>query len=334
METKRYLGIDIGGTAVKMAVIDETGKILDNVGTYPVAFDNYETPILETVVKSAREQLNKAYALITGMEPNEALTDYSALISGIGVSATGAIDSRRGIVAGVPGIIRNWLGSDIAGRMTKEFNVPTHVLNDANAAALGEAWLGAAKGKQDVVVMTVGTGVGGGILVNGRILLGRKGYAGEIGHTPLKSDGGMCSCGNRGCIEYYGSMTALVGRVRKALTEGTVKGIESENVNGRTIFAAVRGGNKEIAKIVDEWMDDIASALVGFIHTFNPEQVLIGGGVSEEKELFTDKVREKVLKRIQPVFAEGLEIDACAIGNKAGMIGAVKFCMDEEAAKQ
>lgn len=121
--------------------------------------------------------------------------------------------------------------------MEQEFHIPTEVLNDANAAALGEAWIGAAKGKKDVVVVTIGTGVGGGILMNGKILLGASGFAGELGHIPVQYEGEMCTCGNRGCLEHYGSTSALVRKVRWAIQEGAIAGAADTPVDGRWIFA-------------------------------------------------------------------------------------------------
>ena len=137
--------------------------------------------------------------------------------------------------------------------MEQEFHIPTEVLNDANAAALGEAWIGAAKGKKDVVVVTIGTGVGGGILMNGKILLGTSGFAGELGHIPVQYEGEMCTCGNRGCLEHYGSTSALVRKVRWAIQEGAIAGAADTPVDGRWIFAQAATGNVVVQKILQEW---------------------------------------------------------------------------------
>ena len=176
MSDKLYLGVDIGGTAAKLGLVDEEGRIISSVNEYPVKFDDYETPIIETVVKSVRHFMD---------ENNKNFAE----IAGIGVSATGGINTKLGIVEGSAGHIKNWEGTNIRSRLESEFGVKTAVLNDANAAALGEMWKGAAIGKENVVVMTIGTGVGGGIIVDSKILLGRKGFAGEIGHIPVNVDG-------------------------------------------------------------------------------------------------------------------------------------------------
>ena len=307
-----YLGIDIGGTAVKFGLVDEDGNMVSKVSEYPVRFDNYETPIIETVVKSAG----------IFMEANsKSFTE----IAGIGVSATGGINSKLGIVEGSAGHIKNWEGTNIKERLENEFGVKTEVLNDANAAALGEMWKGAARGKENVVVMTIGTGVGGGIIVDSKILLGTKGFAGEIGHIPVNVDGEDCSCGNKGCIEHYGSTSALVRNVKEAVILGEIKGIEVNKVDGRLIFEEVAAGNDTVKKYVDEWISYISATLVGLVHIFNPELIILGGGVSRQKELFVDKVREKVFTSVMPNFAIGLSVEAAKLGNDAGIIGAVRF---------
>ena len=307
-----YLGIDIGGTAGKFGLVDEDGNMVSKVSEYPVRFDNYETPIIETVVKSAG----------IFMEANsKSFTE----IAGIGVSATGGINSKLGIVEGSAGHIKNWEGTNIKERLESEFGVKTEVLNDANAAALGEMWKGAARGKENVVVMTIGTGVGGGIIVDSKILLGTKGFAGEIGHIPVNVDGEDCSCGNKGCIEHYGSTSALVRNVKEAVILGEIKGIEVNKVDGRLIFEEVAAGNDTVKKYVDEWISYISATLVGLVHIFNPEMIILGGGVSRQKELFVDKVREKVLTSVMPNFAIGLSVEAAELGNDAGIIGAVRF---------
>ena len=315
MTDRIYLGIDIGGTAVKFGFVNGEGVMVSEVSEYSVKFDNYETPIIETVVKSAREFMSKN---------NKKFFD----INGIGVSATGGINSKLGIVEGSAGHIKNWEGTNIKKRLEAEFGMNTAVLNDANAAALGEMWKGAAKGRENVVVMTIGTGVGGGIIVDSKILLGSKGFAGEIGHIPVNVDGEECSCGNTGCIEHYGSTSALVRNIKNAVISGEIIGINEDEIDGRLIFKQVAAGNKVVIKYVDEWINYISAALVGLVHIFNPEMVILGGGVSKQKEFFVDKVRDKVLHSVMDNFAQSLSIEAAELGNNAGIIGAVKFVID------
>ena len=193
------LSIDIGGTAVKMGLVDREG-VIHARHEASVCYDNYQTPILTTVIREA-----KAF-----------LAGESAVIEGIGVSATGQVDDRIGAVIGTNGKIPHYEGSQIKREMETEFRVPVFALNDANAAALGECFAGRAKGVSNVLMITLGTGVGGGIVLGGRIFGGTRGIAGELGHIPLYADGIPCACGSRGCYESYAATTALVRLAKEA----------------------------------------------------------------------------------------------------------------------
>ena len=162
------------------------------------------------------------------------------------------------------------------------------------------------------------------VIQDGHILLGRDGFAGHLGHFPIQCEGEACTCGNTGCLEHYASMTALV----RMVTEGKEKGKLSfppEDINGRTIFEEAGRGNEGVLCVIDKWTSYLASGLVGFVHVFNPEMLLLGGGVSAQQELFIRPVREKVLKKAMPNFTRGLVIDACRLGNEAGLVGAVYY---------
>lgn len=299
-----YLSIDIGGTAVKIALVNQSGDVLI-LDKYSVSFDNYETPILETVLKSIDVFI---------YENN--IHD----ISGICVSATGQIDVNKGEVIGTGGNIKNYDGSKIKEELEKKYKIRTTVINDANAAVLGELFLGRAKGYENVVMITVGTGVGGGIVVNGEVLNGRLGIGGEIGHFSINNRGKPCSCGNRGCYERYASMTALIKRVEEELG---IKGI-----NGKDIFDRVPT-DEDISNIVDSWIEDISNGLVSLVHIFNPEIILVGGAVSEQKELFIDKLREKVMRKVMPNFSVDLKVESAKLGNDAGLVGALYYYLKD-----
>jgi glucokinase len=311
-----YIGIDIGGTQVKLGLVTEEGTVKNPVA-FDVAFDGYDTPII-TTVKEKLAWFLKEYSL---SENN---------IAGIGVSATGQIDSRAGKVIGAAGHIKNWIGCEIRSEIKTLYNGPVSVMNDANCAALAELWLGGAKNTAEAVVITYGTGVGGGVIVRSEILEGVAGCGGELGHIPIRNNGRMCSCGNRGCYEQYASTTALVKMVTKAVKAGKipVDVFENKVINGRTIFAAA-GENAKLQALLDSWIDCVAAGLVGIIHTFNPQVVLIGGGVSAQEELFIVPLREKVLSRVMPEFAKVLRLEAATLKNDAGMVGAVYYCMKQ-----
>ncbi len=297
------LSIDIGGTAVKMGLVDHEGHIHARHEA-SVCFDNYQTPILTTVIREAKVFLARE----------------GARIEGIGVSATGQVDDQIGAVIGTNGKIPHYEGSQIKREMEAEFGVPAFALNDANAAALGECFAGRAKGIENVLMITLGTGVGGGIVLGGKIFGGTRGIAGELGHIPLYADGIPCACGSRGCYESYAATTALVRLAREATGEA--------EINGRIIFSRAAQGDRIMLDILDRWIADICAGLVGLVHTFNPQMVLIGGGVSSQEELLIAPLRAKILKTVMPRFAEGLQVEAATLSNDAGMIGAAKFCMD------
>ena len=307
-----YLGIDIGGTATKMGIVDSIGNILYK-NQYSVSFDNYETPILETVLKKSKEFILESKFDI-------------ANILGIGISATGQIDTPKGIVVGTGGNIRNWDNAPIKEEFEKLYNLPVIVVNDANCVALGEKWIGYAKDTKNALILTIGTGLGGGIIVNDKILLGRSGLAGEIGHFSINNKGRVCTCGNLGCFEQYASMTALLKQVKNYLDENDIKP-ESE-LNGFYIFEAIKNNDSEITKIVETWIEDIACGITSLVHIFNPEVVLIGGGVSTQKELFVDKLDTKLNNKIMPNFRKGIKLLPAKLGNDAGLIGAVYYLLD------
>ena len=300
---KQYFGIDIGGTAVKLGIVDETGRVLLK-GEESVSFDGYQTPVLTTVRRAAKEFLT-ANAI-----PVENL-------AGIGVSATGQIDSRKGIVAGTCGNFPNYIGSPIKSALEEDFGLPVTVANDANCMTLGEVWVGAAQGCTDVIGVTFGTGVGGGILTGGRLLEGARGLGGELGHYRTHAlDGVPCTCGATGCWERYAATTALVRAAQKK---------DPAWKDGRAIFAAAEAGNETVLALLDAWTDEIAQGLAGMVHIFNPQLILIGGGVSAQQKLLIEPIAAKVRASVMPAFAEGLEIRAAQLHNDAGMVGAVYY---------
>ncbi len=309
-----YIGIDIGGTQVKLGLVTEKG-IVKNAAAFDVAFDGYNTPIIETVKEK----------LAWFMKENNLSRDN---ISGIGVSATGQIDYSSGTVIGAAGHIKNWLGCEIRNEIKTVFDGPVSVMNDANCAALAEQWIGGAQNVAEAVVITVGTGVGGGVIVRSEILEGAGGGAGELGHIPIRNNGRMCACGNRGCYEQYASTTALVKMVMKATKAGKIPAtvFKDKTINGRTIFNAA-GTDTYLDALLECWIGYVADGLVGIIHTFNPQVVLIGGGVSAQKKLFIEPLREKVRHRVMPEYAKNLRLEAATMGNDAGMVGAVYYCM-------
>lgn len=300
---KQYLAIDIGGTSVKLGLVDETGGILAKAEE-SVSFDGWQTPILTTVLAAAERFLTAR-----GKDPRA--------LGGIGVSATGQINSHTGVVVGTCGNLPNYIGSSIKEQLEAKFHRPVTVANDANCMCLGEVWVGGAKGYTDVIGVTLGTGVGGGILTGGRLLEGARGLGGEMGHYRTHAQHGLlCTCGAVGCWEQYASTTALVRGAHA---------IDPNLKDGRAIFAAAEAGNPLVLDLIDRWTDEIAQGLAGMVHIFNPQLILIGGGVSAQEKFLIEPVAAKVRRSIMPAFAEGLEIRAAQLHNDAGMVGAVYY---------
>ena len=302
------LGVDIGGTCVKMGLVDRSG-VLHARHEASVCFDGYQTPILTTVIHQARGFLQQ-----TGAE-----------VQGIGVSATGQIDEALGMVAGTNGKIPHYEGAQIRRSMEAALGKTVWVLNDANAAVLGECFAGRGKRFRHVLMVTLGTGVGGGIVLDGQRLSGARGLAGEIGHFTLYQNGMPCACGKRGCFENYASTSALVRLVQEK--RGAL-------LSGREIFVQAANGDGKVQDALNSWMDDIAAGITGLVHLLNPEIVLIGGGVSVQEELLIAPLRKRILQGVMPRFAEGLRVASAALGNDAGMIGAARYCMERQEMQQ
>ena len=302
------LGIDLGGTSAKLGLIDREGRVHARAAV-DVSRDGYQRSIVGVALEAAKAFLRRE----------------NAEIEGVGISATGQIDDVTGVVIGTNGKIPNYEGRDLKSAAEAALGREAWALNDANAAVLGECFAGAAQGIDDVVMITLGTGVGGGIVTGGQLLRGNRGIAGELGHFTLYQDGLPCPCGKRGCYESYAATTALVRRCEAASGHA--------GLDGRQIFDAARAGDPAMLKALDGWLTDVAAGLSGLIHIFNPALVLVGGGVSVQEELLMVPLREKVCAQLMPRFSEGLRLERCALGNDAGMVGAVKYWLDKHAAR-
>lgn len=301
----RYIGVDVGGTYIKMALVSDAGEVSMH-RELPVAKDPEKRGVMDIMTKGIEDLLAEA-----GLKAEDC--------RGIGVSAAGCIDSVKGSVAGNGGNVPNWSWTEVTKPLEERFGIPAALANDGNCAVLGEAWIGAAKGCGDVVCVTLGTGVGGGIISGGRLIEGRHGYAGEIGHFPTHADAGSKYPGDRAShYETYASTASLVRSAVKA---------DPAWESGRELFAAAKAGNERALSVIDAWLEEVAMGLAGFIHVFDPQLILIGGGVSAQEELLIKPLREKVVQIIEPDFADGLEIRAAALGNDAGMAGAVRYLM-------
>ena len=310
--SKTYLGVDIGGTAVKLGLVDENGRVLRRAER-SVSFDGYKTPILDTVQAAI----------------HEFLTADAPRLEGIAVSATGQIDSRRGVVAGTCGNFPGWIGVDIKGTLERAFGLPVTVANDANCMLLGEVWAGAAKGYTDVIGVTLGTGVGGGIVIENGVYAGFNFAAAELGHIVIDFGGEQCACGRRGCWEQYASATALIRRTEAAMAAHPESALcrlaeEAGGVDGRTPFLAAEAGDETALAVCRAYVEELAEGTASLINILRPEAVAFGGGVAGAPEhLLLEPLRRRVgALCFSRHGGRATRILRAELGNDAGVIGA------------
>lgn len=299
---KKYIGIDIGGTAIKLGIVNDSFEIFGRSET-AVDRDGKET-VMETVFRAVEVLADKA-SLDIGS------------VAGIGVSAAGCVDKDMGAIAKNGGNVPNWSHTEVVRLLEERYGVPATLVNDGNAVALGESICGAAAGSDNVLCIVIGTGIGGGIISGGRLLEGKHGFAGEIGHFPTHVGDDQPAGGGGGM--YFENRASTAALVRESLRKGC------EWDNGRKIFEAAAAGDYKALALLDSWLDELCCGITGLMHVLNPEIVLIGGGVSAQEDLLVKPLREKVFKMIKPDFADGVEIKAASLGNDAGMIGAVCY---------
>lgn len=302
---KQYLGVDIGGTFIKLGIVDDAGNVSMR-REVPIDRSGKET-VMETVMNGIDTLLKDS-----GLE--------AGAFEGIGVSAAGCIDTNKGCVAENGGNIPDWSFTPVAGPLSERYGIGATIANDGNCVALAEAWVGAARGLRDVICVVLGTGVGGGIISGGHLIEGTHGFGGEIGHFPTHAD--LLMTGEKKWGSHYETFASTGALVRRALMSG------KDWLNGKEIFEAAASGDAGALEILDGWTTEIAAGITGFVHIFDPEVVLIGGGVSAQNELLVKPVRDKVIETVTPDMAAELKLRAAELGNNAGMVGAVKYFID------
>ena len=289
----RVVGIDIGGTAVKYGLLTLDGVILET-GEFPT---------------EAGKGVENLFRNICGVIDRYLSED----IIGIAVSGTGQIDGSIGKVIGGNPIIPGWIGTNLVEKLEEKYKLPAVLENDVNCAALGEKWLGAGKEADDFICLTIGTGIGGGIVLDGDIFRGDTCVAGEFGHIQIEKNGEQCLCGKKGCYERYASATALV----KMVKEETGK-----ELNGKEIFELEKSGDLTIKEIVDKWIDYFTDGLSTITYIFNPSLVVVGGGVTKQGDYLLNRILESLNSKLGENYKKNLKIKFAELGNNAGMLGA------------
>ncbi len=308
------IGVDLGGMSVK-AVCFEGGALSEKVRAATNCADAPEKTahiIAELCASAAR-------AAGHGLHEIEA----------IGIGSPGVIDSDCGVVVKWSNF--GWENVPLAALVSAETGVPVFVTNDANAAALGEAKYGAGKGYTDSIFLTLGTGVGGGIILGGKLFEGGKSAGAELGHTVIVQDGEKCTCGRRGCLERYASTTALLRYTREEMAKNRTSLLwkyakTPEEVNGMTVFSALKEGDEGARRVLDTFVAALGEGILNFANIFRPQAFLIGGGVSAEGETLLAPLRAYVLPRLY-VSADyaPLNILCATLGNDAGLYGAAEY---------
>ena len=296
-----YIGIDIGGTAIKGVLIDESGKLYGE--------DSVPTSTGEGIVNSIIALCNRL--MKTGGD-----------IKGIGIGCAGVIDSAEGKVV----LAKNLYLSDfpLVKLLKEKIDLPVKITNDANAAALGEARFGAGKNYKNSILVTLGTGVGGGIVIDGKLFEGNKSAGAEIGHMVIKRGGEPCSCGRRGCFEAYSSATALKKMTKRAMEEDAGSAMweryTSDTVTGKTAFEFYQT-DTAAREVVKKYVDHLACALANLANIFRPEVIMLGGGIAKEGERLTKPVQEILDREMFAAEYAPVKVTVATLGPLAGAFG-------------
>ncbi len=310
----KRIGIDVGGTNVKIALVDDNGKIIysNSVPTYAKMGYEYTVNNIKQAIKDLMKETNTT--------PSD--------IEGIGFDFPGQVDCKTGVVKLAPNI-PGWVNVPIAQMIEDEFHIPTRIDNDVRCAALGELKFGAGKGCENFICITVGTGIGSGIVINGKVVRGATNAAGELGHIKLQMNGGpICGCGDTGCLEAFASGPAIVAMAQEYIKGGKstkfreMAAVEGGEITPYMVAKAAEEGDpvaKRIFEIVGEY---IGIGLTSVINLLNPEKVIIGGGVAESGELLLGPIRKTIKERAMVVAGNAVEIVPAQLGNSAGVIGA------------
>lgn len=306
-------GVDIGGTTVKIGLFDREGCVLDK-WEIPTVKDNEGTSILPDVAQSLLEKMKEK-----GIERED--------LVGIGVGAPGAIDRNGNLVSRAVNL--GWNPFNIPKALSAYIDVPVKAANDANAAAFGEMWQGGGKGYSNLVAVTLGTGVGGGIIVDGNILTGASGGGGEIGHIHIDdTETESCGCGKKGCLEQYASATGIVRLAKRRLERDEVPSVLREGeVSARTVFDAVKAGDRVAVEIAEQFGRYLGKGLANVASVVNPEVFVIGGGVSKAGEILFTFVEPAFQKYAFPA-CRNAGFALAKLGNDAGIYGAAGLILN------
>jgi len=313
MGDKIAVGIDLGGTNMKVGLVDSDGVVLERLEE-PVKPHYQAEDVLLRLFKLTRDILTKV-----GL-------DKSA-VEGVGMGSPGLVNVREGIVPWCPGKLPGWEKLPLRDRLEDLFDCPVYIDNDVNVITRGEAWRGAGRGVENLVCLAIGTGLGGGIVVDGKLLVGGHYSAANIGHMVVAADGPLCMCGNRGCLETFVSGPAIAGRAIDHLLRGVESSMRSM-VNGnlslldaRVVADAARAGDSLACRIIRETAFYLANGILSLAHILDPQLFIIAGKVAQCGDILFEPVREMVNRGILRLSDEKVAIVPAKLGGDAGIIG-------------
>ncbi len=315
-----YIGLDLGGTQVKGVITDKSGKIYAENSVNTEAHKGGDA-VCENMAKLARILVQQAGIAMTE-------------VCGIGVGAPGSVDSETGVVVYANNLDFN--NYPLAENLKNKLDVQNvRVTNDANAAALGEAVFGIGKEYKDVVLITLGTGVGGGIIIGGKIFEGNRSAGAEIGHMILVSGGLPCSCGARGCFEAYSSATALIRDTKIEMQKNPNSLLwkaadgKLDNVNGKTVWDAAKMGDRSAKKVVRRYVKYLGDGITSIANVFRPEAIMLGGGICKQGDNLVKPLQKRLDRQIYGGDSgPRVPILIASLGNTAGSLGAAALVME------
>ena len=309
------IGVDLGGTNISVGLVDSENKIISRYSCKTSSERSY-IEIITDICKACEE-------VVRLVDKNMINCEY------VGIGSPGIVDKSSGNV--IYSCNLSWSNVPLTSIISEKLGIPAYASNDANCAVLGEAVAGAAKGMTNVILITIGTGIGGGVIIDGKIFEGGKSGGTEIGHTSLVVDGEQCNCGRKGCFEVYASANALVRTALKTSSENKDSLLHSMylnegEMNGRIPFEAAKLGDDAAIAVVNNYIKYLGEGIVNMVNIFRPDIVLLSGGVSEQGEFLTNPLDEYMLKYSyagSKIFIP--EIKKATLGNDAGIIGAANL---------
>jgi glucokinase len=315
MKQPLFVGLDVGGTTMKAAVVDDTGRALSAPVSLPTEPERGQEQGLLRMDETIRQAVRAA-----GLTLGD--------IAAIGVATPGTMDIAQGVILDPPNL-KPWRNVPVRQHVADAFQIPTAFQNDANAAAYGEFWVGAGREADSMVLFTLGTGIGGGIILGDHVLIGAHSHGGELGHMRIEArNGRLCGCGQLGCLEAYASATAVVKRAHDALNEAgapsKLRDIlkQTGDLTAKDIFVAAGQGDRLAQEIVDGTAYYLAIGTTNVLHMIDPAMVVFAGGMTAAGPGFLQQIRHYVKQMAFPVPAEKAEIRYAELGSDAGFIGA------------